>query len=100
MNKPMPEQPLSRLWTANYTRAWVANFLLFFSFMIMAPLFPVYLSTEFGADKDTIGWVLAGYSITAVLARFVSGWLVDSFPRMVVLVTSYVVFTLCTGVYS
>lgn len=99
MNDALPEQPKSRLWTANYTRAWVANFLLFFSFMVMTPLFPVYLSSEFGADKDTIGWVLAGYSITAVLARFVSGWLVDSFPRMVVLVSSFVLFALCTGAY-
>ena len=99
MDARMPEQPLSRLWTANYTRAWVANFLLFFSFMLMTPLFPVYLSSEFGADKDTIGWVMAGYSITAVLARFVSGYLVDSFPRMVVLVASYLLFTLCTGAY-
>ncbi len=99
MNQPVPEPPLSRLWTANYTRAWVANFLLFFSFMVMTPLFPVYLSVEFGADKDTIGWVLAGYSVTAVLARFVSGWLVDSFPRMVVLVSSFVLFALCTGAY-
>lgn len=99
MDTPGAELPKSRLWTANYTRAWVANFLLFFSFMIMTPLFPVYLSSEFGADKDTIGWVLAGYSVTAVLARFVSGYLVDSFPRMMVLVTSYVLFTLCTGAY-
>lgn len=99
MDTPGAELPMSRLWTANYTRAWVANFLLFFSFMVMTPLFPVYLSAEFGADKDTIGWVLAGYSITAVLARFVSGWLVDSFPRMVVLVSSFVLFALCTGAY-
>ena len=99
MDTPGAEMPKSRLWTANYTRAWVANFLLFFSFMVMTPLFPVYLSAEFGADKDTIGWVLAGYSITAVLARFVSGWLVDSFPRMVVLVSSFVLFALCTGAY-
>lgn len=99
MSIPEAEQPLSRLWTANYTRAWVANFLLFFSFMLMTPLFPVYLSSEFGADKDTIGWVMAGYSITAVLARFVSGYLVDSFPRMLVLVTSYALFALCTGAY-
>ncbi len=99
MNTTAPAQPISRLWTANYTRAWVANFLLFFSFMVMTPLFPVYLSMEFGADKDTIGWVLAGYSITAVLARFVSGWLVDSFPRMVVLSVSFVLFTMCTGAY-
>lgn len=99
MDTPGAVLPKSRLWTANYTRAWVANFLLFFSFMVMTPLFPVYLSAEFGADKDTIGWVLAGYSITAVLARFVSGWLVDSFPRMVVLVSSFVLFALCTGAY-
>ena len=99
MNTALPDQPKSRLWTANYTRAWVANFLLFFSFMVMTPLFPVYLSSEFGADKDTIGWVLAGYSITAVLARFVSGWLVDSFPRMLVLGVSYILFALFTGAY-
>lgn len=99
MNTAQPDQPKSRLWTANYTRAWVANFLLFFSFMVMTPLFPVYLSSEFGADKDTIGWVLAGYSITAVLARFVSGWLVDSFPRMLVLGVSYILFALFTGAY-
>ena len=99
MNTALPDQLKSRLWTANYTRAWVANFLLFFSFMVMTPLFPVYLSSEFGADKDTIGWVLAGYSITAVLARFVSGWLVDSFPRMLVLGVSYILFALFTGAY-
>ncbi len=99
MNAAQSDQPKSRLWTANYTRAWVANFLLFFSFMVMTPLFPVYLSGEFGADKDTIGWVLAGYSITAVLARFVSGWLVDSFPRMLVLGVSYILFAVCTGAY-
>ncbi len=99
MNTALPDQPKSRLWTANYTRAWVANFLLFFSFMVMTPLFPVYLSSEFRADKDTIGWVLAGYSITAVLARFVSGWLVDSFPRMLVLGVSYILFALFTGAY-
>ena len=99
MNAAQSDQPKSRLWTANYTRAWVANFLLFFSFMVMTPLFPVYLSGEFGADKDTIGWVLAGYSITAVLARFVSGWLVDSLPRMLVLGVSYILFAVCTGAY-
>ena len=38
MDTPGAELPKSRLWTANYTRAWVANFLLFFSFMVMTPL--------------------------------------------------------------
>lgn len=95
-----PVQPqISRLWNVTYSKAWGANFLLFFSFMLMTPLFPVYLSEEFGAGKDTIGLVLAGYSVMAILARFVSGYLVDSFPRVRVLVGAYLLFTLCTGCY-
>ena len=30
MDARIQDQPISRLWTANYTRAWVANFLLLF----------------------------------------------------------------------
>lgn len=67
--------------------------------MLMTPLFPLYLSEEFGAGKDTIGLVLAGYSVMAIPARFVSGYLVDSFPRVRVLVISYLLFALCTGAY-
>ncbi len=73
--------------------------MLFFSFMLMTPLFPIYLNETFGAGKDTIGLVLAGYSVMAILSRFISGYLVDSFPRVRVLVISYLLFTLCTGAY-
>ncbi|MBQ3240263.1 MAG: MFS transporter [Akkermansia sp.] len=98
MNTPA-QQAVSRLWNVTYSKAWGANFLLFFSFMLMTPLFPLYLSETFGAGKDTIGLVLAGYSVMAILARFVSGYLVDSFPRVRVLVISYLLFALCTGGY-
>lgn len=93
------QQVVSKLWNVTYSKAWAANFLLFFSFMLMTPLFPLYLSEEFGAAKDTIGLVLAGYSVMAIPARFVSGYLVDSFPRVRVLVISYLLFALCTGSY-
>lgn len=90
---------VSRLWNVTYSKAWIANFMLFFSFMLMTPLFPIYLNETFGAGKDTIGLVLAGYSVMAILSRFISGYLVDSFPRVWVLVISYLLFTLCTGAY-
>ena len=32
-----------------------ANFMIFFSFMLLTPLLPSYLSDTFGADKQTIG---------------------------------------------
>ncbi len=81
-----------RLWNANYVKVWVANFMIFFSFMIVTPLLPLYLSETYQADKETIGFVLSGYTLTALLARPFSGFLVDSFPRKVVLLTCYFLF--------
>ena len=91
----MSENTQSRLWNAGYTKTWVGNFLIFFSFMLMQPAFPLYLSDEFQADAETIGWVMVGYSITAIVIRLFSGYIVDSYPRRMVLVGSYVLFALC-----
>ncbi|MBQ0045999.1 MAG: MFS transporter [Prevotellaceae bacterium] len=81
-----------RLWNSNYIKVWCANFMIFFSFMIVTPLLPIYLSEEFGADKDTIGFVLSGYTLTALLARPIAGYLVDSFSRKAVLLICYFLF--------
>ena len=83
-----------RLWDANYTKVWIANFMIFFSFMLLTPLLPIYLSELFAANKDTIGWVLFGYSVMALVARLFSGYIVDSFPRKMVLLISFTLFTL------
>ena len=90
----MNGQHTERLWNANYTKVWVANFMIFFSFMLLTPLLPIYLSEQFGADKDTIGLVLFGYAVMALVARLFSGYVVDSFPRKMVLLISFTVFTL------
>ena len=71
-----------------------ANFALFFAFYLLTPLLPLYLSEHFGATKDVIGLVLSGYTITALLFRPFSGYLVDSFPRKTVLLTCYASFAI------
>ena len=81
-----------KLWNANYMKLWVANFMLFFSFMLLMPLLPIYLSDTFATDKQTIGIVLSGYTITALLVRPFSGFVVDSFPRKTVLLVCYFLF--------
>ncbi len=83
-----------KLWNKNYLKVLSANFLLYFSFMLLAPLLPLYLSETFGADKDSIGIVLSGYTITALIIRAFSGYLVDTFPRKLVLLITYVAFAL------
>lgn len=88
-----------KLWNSNYIKACSANFMLYFSFMVVTPLFPLYLSEVFGATKDETGMVLSGYTITALLVRPFSGFLVDSFPRKLILLVCYGLFFLLFGGY-
>lgn len=71
-----------------------ANFSLFFAFYVLTPLLPLYLSEHFGATKDVIGLVLSGYTITALLFRPFSGYMVDSFPRKLMLMVSFGIFAI------
>lgn len=87
-----------KLWNANYLKIWTGNFLIHFSFTLIVPLLPLYLSETFGANKDTIGLCLAGYTVMALLIRPFSGFLVDSFPRRAVLIIfNFLFFALFAG---
>ena len=85
---------MERLWNRNYCKVMAANFSLFFAFYVLTPLLPLYLSEHFGATKDMIGLVLSGYTITALLFRPFSGYLVDSFPRKTVLMVCFAAFSI------
>jgi MFS family permease len=85
---------MERLWNRNYCKVMTANFTLFFAFYILTPLLPLYLSEHFGATKDVIGLVLSGYTITALLFRPFSGYVVDSFPRKTVLMIAFGAFAI------
>ena len=85
---------MERLWNRNYCKVMAANFSLFFAFYVLTPLLPLYLSEHFGATKDMIGLVLSGYTITALVIRPFSGYMVDSFPRKIVLMVSFGAFAI------
>lgn len=88
-----------KLWNANYNRVMLNNFALFFAFYLLTPLLPLYLSETFGASKDTIGIVLSGYTLVALLMRPFSGYLADSFERKKVLLVCLFLYFLCFGGY-
>jgi MFS family permease len=85
---------MERLWNRNYCKVMAANFSLFFAFYVLTPLLPLYLSEHFGATKDVIGLVLSGYTITALLFRPFSGYVVDSFSRKTVLMVCFGAFAI------
>lgn len=88
-----------RLWNLNYWRVMFANFSLFFAFYLLTPLLPMYLVERFDATKDVVGLVLSGYTLTALLARPFSGFLVDTFPRKRVLMACFALFFIFFGGY-
>lgn len=76
---------MAKLWNTNYIKVMTTNFLLYFAFYLLTPLLPLYLSDTFGATKDTIGIVLSGYTVAALIIRPFCGYVVDSFSRKKVL---------------
>ena len=81
-----------KLWNRNYIAVCMANFLLFFAFYLLLPMLPLYLRDTFCADRQLIGIILSGYTITALLIRPFGGFIVDSFPRKKVLLICYFLF--------
>lgn len=90
---------MDKLWNSNYKKVMVANFTMSFAFYLLTPLLPLYLSETFGSTKDMIGLVLSGYTITALLFRPFSGYIVDSFPRKKVLLVSLFLYFIIFGGY-
>ena len=83
---------MAALWNKEYIKTLLGNFLLFFAFYLLTPLLPLYLDAQFNADKDTIGIMLSGYVIAALLIRPFSGFFVDTFNRKKVLVVCFFIF--------
>lgn len=88
-----------RLWNGRYMRVMLSNFLLFFAFYLLMPLLPLYLDAQFEADKDTIGLVLSGYVVAALLIRPFSGFMIDCFNRKRVWVICFFVFFIAFAGY-
>lgn len=94
MKSTVDNEEKIRLFSGNYLKVWIANFMMYFSFYFVTPLLPLYLRDVFHADKAMIGLVLSGYSIAALAIRFFSGYIVDRFSRKKVLMIAYASFAL------
>ena len=88
------EERKEKLWNRDFIKVMTANFALFFAFYLLTPLLPLYLHESFGATKDTIGVMLSGYTLAALLTRPFSGFIVDTFNRKRVLMACFFLF--CT----
>ncbi len=82
------------LWTPDFIYACIANFLMGFAFYLLIPTLPFFIVEQFKAEKPLVGLVLSCYVIATLSIRPVSGYLLDSFPRKIIYVLSFMFFAI------
>ena len=81
------------LFTPSYCCIMAANFLLFFGFWLLVPLLPFYLQENYNLEEGAIGAILACYTVSALMVRPFSGYLLDAFARKPLYILAYTLFT-------
>ena len=82
-----------RLITPGYCFIIAANFLLYFGFYLLMPVFPFYLTEVFHTGSATMGIALSCYTLAALTIRPFSGYLLDTFARKPLYIFAYFIFT-------
>lgn len=87
-------QSKDKLWTQSFVSACIGNFLLFFAFYLLVPIFPLYLIEEFHTSKSLIGIILSSYTLAALLIRPFAGFVLDMVNRKPLYLIAYVLFVI------
>ncbi len=87
------------LWTKDFILVFVSNLLLFFSFYMLVPVLPFYLLENLGTSGSLAGIILSLYTISALMMRPFSGFLVDTFARKPLYLICYAFFCLVFAGY-
>ncbi len=86
------QSAIPALWTKDFILAFSSNLLLFFSFYMLVPILPFFLLENLGTSGSLAGIVLALYTLSALLIRPFSGFMVDMFARKPLYLVCYGLF--------
>lgn len=92
MYENMKEINSDRLFSKNFIFICIANFCMFFAFYMLLPVLPIYLLNEFHTSKDVVGVILSSYTLTTLIVRPFSGFMLDTMQRKPLYIISYFVF--------
>lgn len=87
------------LWTRNFILLTLSGFLLSLAFYMLIPTLPVFLVNGLGADESRVGWIIAVYTLAALLIRPVAGYAVDVYGRKYILLISLLLFAAFLGMH-
>lgn len=91
MNNPVGAV-VPKLWTRDFIFAFLSNLLIYFSFYLLVPVLPFYVLEELGTSGSMAGVVLSLYTLSALMIRPFSGYMVDTFSRKPLYLVCYTAF--------
>lgn len=86
------------IWTRNFTLLCFANLAVFMSSHALSPTLPVYL-VQIGGNQRSVGYVMAAYTIGALIMRPIAGRLVDRRGRKKILIMGLLSALAVTALY-
>lgn len=89
-----------RLFTKNYILISLANLLMAVGFYFLIPTLPVFITSQLGAGPGMVGYIIAVYTLSAMLIRPLTGYLVDSYGRKWIYIVSFFAFAAMLGFYT
>lgn len=88
------------LWTRNFILICLSNLFVFTSFYFLLPTLPVFVTDVLRGDESNVGYIIGILSLTAVLVRPLSGYLLDTAGRKKIMFLALVAIVLSMGAYD
>ncbi|QGG46190.1 MFS transporter [Heliorestis convoluta] len=94
----MPTENKTSIWTKSFIYICLVNFLIFGALQVILPTLPVYVK-ELGGDASQVGLIIGLFTVTAMLSRPFSGFIIDKWGRRSLLVIGLVLYAFLSYSY-
>ncbi len=80
------------LLTPNFVKLTLSNLLMAIAFYFITPIMSLFMVDVFNSESNEVGVVMFAFSVAAIISRPFTGFLLDSFDRYRVYISSFVFF--------
>lgn len=88
-----------KLYSKDFVLLSLANLLMGTGFYFLIPTLPVYIVEVLGAGPGMVGYILAVYTLSAMIIRPLTGFALDTLGRKYIYLISFLAFSALLGLY-
>ncbi|MFH1160317.1 MAG: MFS transporter [bacterium] len=95
----MTTQPHGQLWNTSFILLALGNLMMATGFYFLIPTLPIYMVDVLHAETSDVGYILAAYTISALIIRPFTGIALDTWGRKWIYLVALLIFTLTILLY-